>query len=203
MNQRFTPLLLLAAWLLGGPNPAPAEETLGTLQLDGLSFISFEDLENLAIPSGSSIRFHFGSPAADGSVPFSIAPSDVSIAPIALDGDGSTLTYGLAAAASGWIRKNADGTPRVEFTALVAATLAHPEIGGTKQHALHFTTQAASATNLAGTQTVSVEGVPLVEGANYVQLVGAVANKADAYPEPGKAVYTVLSGRFDQLPDLP
>jgi hypothetical protein len=42
----------------------------------------------------------------------------------------------------------------------------------------------------------------LVAGANHVQLVGATTNKANAVPEPGAAVYVVLSGTFDRVPSL-
>jgi hypothetical protein len=43
----------------------------------------------------------------------------------------------------------------------------------------------------------------LVEGARYVQLVGATTNRADANPGPGAAVTAVLSGTFDAMPSLP
>ena len=33
-----------------------------------------------------------------------------------------------------------------------------------------------------------------------VQLVDAMVDKPNAVPQPGTAVYTVLSGSFDQLP---
>ena len=65
-----------------------------------------------------------------------------------------------------------------------------------------FTTESTEATNLAGNVTVEITGMRLVEGVWYVQLVGATVNKENAFPKPGAAVYTVLSGQFDQLPDL-
>jgi hypothetical protein len=40
----------------------------------------------------------------------------------------------------------------------------------------------------------------LVDGVWYAQIVGATTNKENAYPAPGAAVYTVLSGRFDRVP---
>jgi hypothetical protein len=40
----------------------------------------------------------------------------------------------------------------------------------------------------------------LVDGVWYGQLVGATTNKTNAFPKPGTAVYTVLSGRFDPIP---
>ena len=63
-----------------------------------------------------------------------------------------------------------------------------------------WTTEAASSTSSSGDVNVSVTGLRVVESARYVQLVGATVNKTNAYPEPGTAVYTVLSGTFDQLP---
>jgi len=40
----------------------------------------------------------------------------------------------------------------------------------------------------------------LVDGVWYAQIVGATTNEENAYPPPGTAVYTVLSGSFDQVP---
>jgi hypothetical protein len=44
---------------------------------------------------------------------------------------------------------------------------------------------------------VQVTGARIVPGARYVQLVGATLNKPNAVPQPGTAVYKVLSGSFD------
>src|SRR5439155_25521879 len=51
-----------------------------------------------------------------------------------------------------------------------------------------------------GGQAVSVTAVRIVPGARYVRLVGATVNEPDAVPQPGAAVYTVLSESFDGLP---
>ena len=40
----------------------------------------------------------------------------------------------------------------------------------------------------------------LVNGVWYAQIVGATTNEENAFPAPGAAVYTVLSGSFDQVP---
>jgi hypothetical protein len=40
----------------------------------------------------------------------------------------------------------------------------------------------------------------LIDGVWYVQLGGATTNRENAIPAPGTAVYTVLSGQFDQMP---
>jgi len=42
----------------------------------------------------------------------------------------------------------------------------------------------------------------VVEAACFVQLVGAVTNKSDAFPVPGTGVTAALSGTFDSLPSL-
>ena len=63
-----------------------------------------------------------------------------------------------------------------------------------------FSTDSAAASDITGTQTLSVNGLRLVEGVWYGQIVGATTNKANAFPEPGAAVYSVLSGSFDQVP---
>jgi hypothetical protein len=59
---------------------------------------------------------------------------------------------------------------------------------------------AAAAQERAGTGTLGVDGLRLVESARYAQIVGATTNRANAFPEPGAAVYTVLSGSFDRVP---
>ena len=42
--------------------------------------------------------------------------------------------------------------------------------------------------------------VRLAEGTEYVQIVGATTNKEAAFPAPGTAVYTLLSGNFAGMP---
>jgi len=176
-----------------------AQENVGTLRLDGLSFISLGDREVLPIPSGSSIRFRFGKPTDRGDVPFTISPSDVSILPIPVPSEDGTLLYALAAPASGWLRSAADGLT-LEFSASVRATLLAPEGGGTLTYSVPFTTESLVSRSLEGDTEIPVRGARLVRGARYVQIVGATANKANARPEPGAAVYTVLSGTFDWIP---
>lgn len=51
-----------------------------------------------------------------------------------------------------------------------------------------------------GTRSLDVFGMRLVEGVWYGQIVGATTNETNAFPEPGAAVYTVLSGSFDRVP---
>jgi hypothetical protein len=185
-------LLILAAAL-----PVRAEELVATLTLDGLSFISFGD--NAALPiAGSTIRLHFGQPSPDGSVSFRVDPADVSIAPIAL-ADGQTLQYAIAAPTSG-VMRTSDGGRTLAFTAIVAATLSGGSNNGTYTYTIPFTTEHVSAPNLEHTESVEVTGMRVVNGAWYTQLVGATTNKENAFPEPGAAVYTVLSGQFDQMP---
>lgn len=170
-------------------------ETVGTLALDGLSFVSFEDEQALPL-GGGTIRFHFGDTRPDGSTPFQIAPGDVSIPEIALS-SGETLRYGLASTASGTLRPGTNGHA-VEFHATVAATLVRGDEEGTLTYAVPFTTGTVSATSRG--QEVSATGAPVASGARYVQIVGATVNRPDAVPKPDRAVYTVLSGSFDQLP---
>lgn len=63
-----------------------------------------------------------------------------------------------------------------------------------------FTTETTTASNAPGTETLSVDGTRLVDGVWYGQIVGSTTNKKNAFPEPGAAVYTVLSGSFDRVP---
>lgn len=198
MMRRILALSLGLCALAVSLATARAEDAIGVFTLDGLSFVSFQDVEVLPIPSGSTLRFHFGKPSSDGSIPFTLAPEDVTIAPIPMAGAG-TLRYSLASPASGWIRPTASGR-RIDFMASVAASLERPEGGGTFTYAGPFSTESVAASNASGTASVEAKGMRMVDGAWYVQLVGATTNRANAFPKPGAAVYTVLSGRFDRLP---
>ena len=66
-----------------------------------------------------------------------------------------------------------------------------------------FTTETVTATDVLGQVSVERTGIRLIDGIWYVQLVGATTNKEKAFPAPGTAVYSVLSGRFDQVPIAP
>lgn len=197
--------IVLAAFLmlgLGIGATARAEGAVSTLELDSLSFVSFDARENFQIPSGASIvvRFH---DSETGVIGFTIEPAGVLIPPIPIGTGGRALQYALVSPASGMLR-NSDGRLEMEFTAALRATVRDVDgqpVGEALSYTMKFTTQEASATDITGERTVRIEGVPLVGGPNYVQLVGAVTNKADAFPEPGVAVYAVLSGRFDALPE--
>jgi len=203
MKRSLVSLALVFSVCLGFWTKASAvtsvASVVGTLTLDGLSFISFENLENYPIPTGSSIKFHFGPPSASGGIPFTIAPADVSIPPIPVAAGGGTLQYALASPATGSIHYSGT-TATIDIAAAVVATFSDPEGGGSTTYNLHFTTQQATAVNAARTKTISVTGQPLQRSARYVQLVAATPNAANANPEPGKAVYMVLSGTFDLLP---
>jgi hypothetical protein len=140
----------------------------------------------------------FGGLAADGSVPFTIHPSDIAIPPIQ-SGSG-TLEYSISTPASGTMVPTASGR-KIEFNTTVTANLMQADgRGGTMVYPMPFSTESEFATNLSHTHTVEVTGMRLIEGVWYVQLVGATVNKENAYPKPGAAVYTVLSGQFDQIP---
>ena len=50
------------------------------------------------------------------------------------------------------------------------------------------------------TQEIRVDGMRVNEGNWYVQIVGGTTNKDEAFPAPGTAVYTILSGIFAGVP---
>gem|GEM_PF-4551955 len=99
--------------------------------------------------------------------------------------------------------RDSEGLPWLRFMASITATIEGGDDPGSKTYVLEFTTRTASAKSADGTRTVQIAGMPLVEGARSVQLVGATTNTSDAFPAPGRAVTTVLSGTFDQLPRIP
>jgi hypothetical protein len=82
----------------------------------------------------------------------------------------------------------------------VRATLEGPNGHGSFDYTLPFTTESATATSADGTDTQSVTGLRLVTGVGYARLVGATTNRQNAFPEPGAAVTTILSGSFDRVP---
>jgi len=181
--------------------PALSSAESATLTLDMLSFISFQDDEFLLLPAGSTLRFDFGTAAADGTIPFTINPSSLSIDPIDVPTMNRSLSYGLNGTASGVIRPTPTGRI-IEFTGMVSASLSG-ENGATFVYPIEFTTETATASDVLGDVNVEVTGLRIVEGVWYAQLVGATTNHENAFPEPGSAVYSVLSGEFDQLPSAP
>jgi len=201
LGANYLGLILMMA-LLFLPGGARAQ-MLGTLTLDSLSFISFEDQQTLSLPAGSTLEFQFGAPNSNGSIPFTISPSGLSIAPVDLPGSAGSLVYGLGGDATGLVTPAADGHI-IQFSANVTATL-QGQNGetGTYTYAMPFTTETAVASDILGQTTVERTGVRLVDGVWYVQIVAATTNKENAFPAPGTAVYSVLSGQFDQLPISP
>jgi len=201
LDVKYLGLMLMAA-LLFVPGSVRAQ-MLGTLTLDSLSFISFEDEQTFSLPAGSTLQFQFGSPNSNGSLPFTISPSGLSIAPIDLPGGTGSLLYGLAGTATGLVTP-ATGGHIIQFTANVSASMEGQNGStGSYTYSMPFTTETAAATDILGLTTVERTGVRLVDGVWYVQIVAATTNKENAFPAPGTAVYSVLSGQFDQLPISP
>ena len=125
-----------------------------------------------------------------------INPAGLSIPSIPVPGRESDLEYSLAAAATGVLSPTPDGHI-IQFTGTVAASF-----DGSPAHLYNmpFTTEEAAATDVTGAHQLAVEGLRLIDGVWYTQIVGATTNHTNAFPKPGVAVYTILSGQFDQLP---
>lgn len=154
----------------------------------------------LSLPAGSTITLRFDEPQKTGELPFTIAPEGVEIPALEVGSGEATLRYSLRSPATGVLRRQEDGSLAIRFTAELAATLSGTESDGTKHYTVRFTTAESSASSRVDDGRVSARGARVAEGTRYVRLVGATANALDAYPEPGRAVYAVLSGRFDRLP---
>lgn len=198
MSRRLS-FLFLAVALLGAARASHAQ-SIAVLTLDSLSFISFQDTVVLPLPSASTIKFRLGAPLADGSIPFTIQPNELEIGVIPLpDGSGS-LEYGLGGPASGRISPMS-GEHEIQFTASVTATMKQGDAhSGAYTYQMPFTTETATATDILGQVSVERTGVRLVDGVWYAQIVAATTNRENAVPAPGAAVYSVLSGSFDDLP---
>lgn len=192
-------LAALAASLLASA-PAHAQGATAILYLDGLSFVSFGNQELYSIPLGSSVAFEFGEPSPDGSVPFTIQPSGVEILPIPMGGEYRELRYSLVAPASGRMHETPEGR-RLEFTAQVRATLVDDRgETGAFTYSIPFTTESVVARSAAGDVTLAVDGMRVATETEYVQIAGAATNRDEAFPAPGTAVYTLLSGNFAGMP---
>lgn len=197
-SSRFMGLSLVAIAMLLSTNASG--QMTGTLTLDSLSFISFQDQQILSLPAGSTLEFQFGQPNANGTIPFSISPTGLSIAPIGLPSSAGSLLYGLAGTATGLVVPTTDGHI-IRFSANVTASLQDSGTrSGTYTYPMLFTTETTAATDVLGQTTVERTGVRLIDGVWYIQLVAATTNNENAFPAPGMAVYSVLSGQFDQLP---
>ena len=119
MSRIMLSLLSCALTLiLAASRPA---ETVGTLTLDSLSFVSFQDQQVLPLASGSTLAIRFGDAAPDGSIPFTLSPSDVQIPPIPLPG-GDRLIYKLTSPASGLLQPSAKCGRRMDLTVKIGAT---------------------------------------------------------------------------------
>lgn len=187
-------MALMVAW------DASAQERIATLTLDEEAYVSYSETQTAKLPPGSTIQFRFGPPNADGSLPITVRPEDLSIAAIPV-AEGATIQYALHETATGTLR-HVGGVRQIELAAtLVASLREYPETPPVA-YQLVFTTGRAQAINTGGTEAVTLDGAA-PSAANRVSLVGAATNRPDAFPGPGEAVYAVLSGTFDWLPVLP
>lgn len=196
-------MLVAALWLGGLASAAPiarAEEFVATLALDESSMLSFEDEEIYSIPSGSTIRFRFGTPVTDGPTVVSVRPSDVSMGPLTLTSSQEKLLFSLPDPATGLVTSEQDGSLVVEMKAIVNVTFVHPEGNSMTTIPIRFTTEAVEGRNLSSTTSVSVSGTRLNPSTRAVELVGTSTTSETGSPVPDAAVYVVLSGVFDQLP---
>jgi hypothetical protein len=202
--RRVARNLLIVAFVIAWLPIESSAQSTATLTLDSLSFVSFQDVRTVPLPAGSTLEFQFSPAGADGSIPFTISPSGTSIAPADIPGSPATLLYALSNTATGAISAQTPEGRIIQFTATVAATLETPDgETGTYTYSMPFTTETAVATDILGQLTIERTGFRLVEGVWYAQIVAATTNKENAFPEPGAAVYAVLSGRFDQLQIAP
>ena len=73
--------------------------------------------------------------------------------------------------------------PSNSFAEPLRALLVQEGNTGEFTYFLNFTTETTTSSNAAGTNTVSLTGMRLVEGPNYVQLAATVTNKTNAFLE--------------------
>jgi hypothetical protein len=195
--------LLPACLLFFSALSAHAEETVATLRLDGLSFVSYGSQHVYAVPPGSWMRLRFGD-VRSGSIPLRVEPQDVEIGELKLrDDDESFLQFGLVRRAVGHAYRNADGTVKIELDALVSVIVNDRERGGSDVVRVRFTTETAASTGTDGLGTRSITGMRPAAGSKAIQLVSATVTEPGGYPVPGAAVLVVLSGVLDRIPTVP
>lgn len=199
MRSLMLASLGLAVALL--PSPSVADDPfVATLRLDPFSIVSFGDQEIYQLPEGSEIQFEFPAPKGSGAIRFVIKSRDAFIAPMKLRHDDESIQFTLGRDAAGSMRMGSDGRLIIDVDAYVVVTLDRPDAPGVKRLPIHLTTESAQAKSRLGDQKIDVSG-ERVSGRG-VQLVGTATNAADDYPKPNAPVYVVLSGVFDQLPEL-
>ena len=190
----------LLAFVLGLSEHASAADLVGTLTLDANSRISIDASDPLPIPAGSTIRFHFGEPAEDGTVPVSLAPADVQIDPVKLP-DGRRMHYTLADAARGTLKRGTGGLT-LTLDATVRVGVAGRMGREVRDYPAFFTTESTIAVNDKRTRLQTLRGQKISESARTVTLVAGATNAGDAAISKGEAVSVVLIGTFDRLPSL-
>ncbi len=181
-------------------SPARGQEQVATLTLDGLSYLSVEGHAAFEIPAGSTIELRFGRATGD-SVPFTISPDGVKIAPVRFD-ENTQLLYSLASASPGTLKRATDGTYQIDLSATVAVTSTGPDGTAYATYPVRLTTERASAPDRQKGGQVEIDGLRVAPASRYVQLVAAATNRGDAMLGAGAAVRSVLSGTFDRLPEL-
>lgn len=187
--------MMIAMTLLLAGHRTGAETS--TMTLDLFSFVSFEDQITMSIPAGGTVKFEFGAPNPDGSIPFQISPSGVDLPLITSHPLNATLKYALAGPAVGLMTPTPSGR-QIAFSGTFSAQDMTKPDAGVRSYPMLFTTENASAESADGSMVVSREGYRVPDGADYVQIVGATV--AESENENGSAVYLVLSGTFDHLP---
>lgn len=194
LDGRLSGTIVLMVGLLTLAVPSKADVAI--LTLDGLSFLSFNDQVTTSIPGGW-IRFNFGAANTDGTVPFLINPSDVSLTPLSVPGSDAGVQYVLTTQATGTMTPTPTGK-RIAFAGTIAAKDVGADEPGQRNYTVNFTTEIVSAEDVDGTTEVTRQGVRVPVGARYVQLVGATVSQSEN--REGDAVYVVLSGSFDRVP---
>lgn len=174
---------------------------ISTFTLDELSFVSFGGDFDVSLKAGSTIEFEFSKPGRDGVVAFEIDPSGLMLEPVDLPGPTARLRYKLVKKASGKMYPTPGGR-RLEFDAVVSAVIDGANESLALTYEMPFSTETASVMDQSGKKLVERQGARVDERVLYAQIVGTAVNSSVAYPNPGAAIYTVLSGRFDHLPGI-
>lgn len=171
------------------------------LTLDALSFIAYHGGETHLVPSGSTLTLRFPEASSATSLGFKISPEDLNIRPVHVPAIGRYLIYRLAGPTSGVMTNTNEGRT-ITFSAEIVVSFEGDTDTSEKIYPMQFTTEIAAARDANGENRVEVNGLRAVDGVWYTQIVGATTNAKNAVLAPGEAVYTVLSGQFNQLPEM-
>lgn len=193
--------LALASGISLSSASARAQEVVANWTLDSTSAVTLENAGVFALPRGSALRVRFGSPQPGGLVPVRIEPPDVVIPRVRLPNNQGYLRFAIARPAAGMARR--DGSAGVVIDVQLHVRVTHEYTnGGTRDFALHLTTEKAESKVPSTNPMERAQGVRLEPASRALALVAVTRTGPDSVVGSDQAVLVRLSGSLDSVPAL-